>query len=496
MRTRSRREIHAMESLMANEQRIQLDNQSRTESDLSDRKQTFELPPARQSFSPLRKARNLLALFVLLFVFHPAIAAAQPPAQPALTTQTNSAAPQAANQEVTSYTLPPDLYRKAHCLGQIEFWGEIVTFLYSLAILIFVLEAHFAPKFRDLAERAAHNSFLQAAIFAPLLVATLDLLAIPVDAADHWIARKFSLSVQSWPSWLWDWTKSTLLEMLLMIVLVWILYFAIRKSPHHWWFYFWTASIPIAIFLVFLQPVVVDPMFHKFEPLDRKNAPLAAAIETMVQRTGKNIPVNRIFWMNASEKTNELNAYVTGIGASKRIVIWDTTITQFNAPQTVFVVGHEMGHYVLNHIPKGIAAGAALLFVLFYLGYRSIEWLLARRGARWGIRGVSDWASLPALLLLLTIFSFVTSPLENAFSRHIEHQADQYGLEVTHGLTPNSAQVAAQSFEILGTVDLEDPAPNPVDVFMFYSHPKIDDRIRFALSYDPWSQGSRGEFVP
>jgi len=244
-----------------------------------------------------------------------------------------------------------------------------------------------------------------------------------------------------------------------------------------------------------VQPVVVDPLFHDFEPLAQKDAPLAAALEQMVQRTGETIPETRMYWMAASAKTNELNAYVTGVGASKRIVVWDTTIAHLDTPQTVFVVGHEMGHYVLNHIPKGIAAGEAFLLVVFYLGYLALNWLLARWGPRWEIHDASDWASLPALLLLLTIFSFAANPIANAFSRSIEHQADQYGLEVTHGLTPNAAQVAAQSFEILGKIDLSDPAPNPVDVFMFYTHPTIAQRIHFALTYDPWAAGGRGEFV-
>jgi Zn-dependent protease with chaperone function len=445
---------------------------------------------------PFKIGRSVLCLFAILFIFRPCIAAAPASAQTTFAAQTASAAPVSAEQKVTSYTLPPDLYRKAHHLGQIEFWGQIVTFFYSVAILLIFLNMRLAPKFRDWAERAANNRFLQAVIFAPLLVLTLDLFGVPADLADHWIARRFGLSVQSWPSWFWDWIKSALLVIFIAIFLVWLLYVAIRKSPRRCWFYFWIATIPICFFLVFLQPVFVDPMFHRFEPLAQKNAPLAAALEQMVQRTGENIPVDRMYWMDASEKTNELNAYVTGIGASKRIVLWDTTIAQLDTPQTVSVVGHEMGHYVLNHIAKGIIAGEVLLLALFYLGYRSLGWLLARCGPRWEIREPGDRASLPVLLLLLTIFSFVASPLQNAFSRHIEHQADQYGLEVTHGLTPDSAQVAAQSFEILGKIDLEDPAPNPVDVFMFYSHPTIQDRIHFALTYDPWSHGGHGEFVP
>jgi Zn-dependent protease with chaperone function len=202
-----------------------------------------------------------------------------------------------------------------------------------------------------------------------------------------------------------------------------------------------------------------------------------------------------MFWMGASEKTTALDAYVSGFGASKRIVVYDTTIAKMSTPQIVYVAGHEMGHYVLGHIPKGISFFAGILLVFFYLGFRSVGWILARWGAKWEIRGVDDWASLPALLLLLSILFFLASPIISAFSRHDEHQADQYGLEVTHGLTPDSGQVGAQAFQTLGDVDLADPEPNPLDVFLFYSHPPIPDRVQFAVTYDPWSKGQSGEFV-
>jgi STE24 endopeptidase len=254
-------------------------------------------------------------------------------------------------------------------------------------------------------------------------------------------------------------------------------------------------SLPIAVILVFIQPLIVDPMFHKFEPLQLKDPALTASLETMVQRAGVNIPPERMFWMGAGEKTTELNAYVTGIGASKRIVVWDTTISKMNTPQIVLVAGHETGHYVLNHIWKGLLFAAVFLFVLFYLGFRTIGWLLRRFGAAWGIRGVDDWASLPALLLLLSVYSFIANPVQSAVSRYFEHQADQYGLEVTHGLIPDSSQVAAQAFQVLGEVDLSDPTPSPITVFMFYSHPPIPDRIRFSLTYDPWDKGEQPEFV-
>src|SRR5258705_120198 len=153
--------------------------------------------------------------------------------------------------------------------------------------------------------------------------------------------------------------------------------------------------------------------------------------------------------MGAGEKTTTLNAYVTGFGASKRIVVWDTTIAKLSTPQIVFVAGHEMGHYVLQHILKGLMLGAVLLLVGFYLGFKCIGWALARWGTNWGIRALDDWASLPVLLLLFSIMAFVSNPIASVVSRYFEHQADQYALEVTHGLTPDSGQVAAQAFQIL-----------------------------------------------
>ena len=147
-------------------------------------------------------------------------------------------------------------------------------------------------------------------------------------------------------------------------------------------------------------------------------------------------------------------------------MVLDTTIAKATTPEIVFVAGHEMGHYVLGHVPKSPAFFAVLLLVFFYLAYRSIGWVLARWGARWEVRGVDDWASLPALLILLSIFFFIANPIGSAFSRYQEHQADQYGLEVTHGLTADSGQVAAQAFNVLGDFDLADPEPNPVDVVL------------------------------
>jgi Zn-dependent protease with chaperone function len=408
---------------------------------------------------------------------------------------TTSTTQQQSGAKITAYTLPPDLYTKAHHLNRIRFRLALLGFVYGIAVLWLILRWKLAPKYRNWSERFSSKGFLQSALFSPLLLLTIAFLTLPLDIYGEWVEKQYGISIQGWASWSWDWIKAELISLVIGTILIWLLYVVIRRSARRWWFYFWLITLPIGVFLFFLQPLVIDPLFHKFEPLQQKDPALTASLEQMVSRAGGNVPPERMFWMGAGEKTTDLNAYVTGIGASKRIVVWDTTIAQMNTPQIVFVAGHEMGHYVLQHIPKGLVFFAVLLLIAFYVGYLSIGWLLARWGRRWEIRGLEDWASLPVLLLLLSVFLFVINPVGSAFSRYLEHQADQYGLEVTHGLTPDSGQIAAQAFQVLGEVGLSDPDPNPINVFLFYSHPPIADRVRYCLTYDPWSSGGQGEFV-
>jgi len=400
-----------------------------------------------------------------------------------------------AEQRITKYTLTPERDQKARALAQVRLRTRLVEMVYGFVVLLVVLWWKLGAKYRELGERASVRRFVQVLVFAPLIALTMDVMSLPTGIYDNWLDRGYGLSVQGWGSWFWDWAKGELLSVIFTIIIVWILYAVIRKWPRAWWFAFWLATIPLVLAVMFIQPLVIDPMFHKFEPLQVKDPGLTMELEKMVQRAGQTIPPERMFWMGAGEKTTELNAYVTGFGASKRIVVWDTTIAKMNTPQIVFVAGHEMGHYVLHHIPKGIAFAELVLLVVFYLGYRLIGGVLRRWGAAWGIRDVSDYASYPALLLVVSVLVTVVGPVFSTYSRHVEHQADQYGLEVTHGLTPDSGQVAAQSFNILGDVDLSDPAPKRWVINLFYDHPAIPDRIQYSLHYDPWGEGKTGEFV-
>src|SRR5262249_48642238 len=184
------------------------------------------------------------------------------------------------------------------------------------------------------------------------------------------------------------------------------LYAAIWQSPRRWWFHFWLASLPILVFLLFIEPIVIEPLFFDFKLLGETRPTLVDALAKVVDRGRLSIPADRMYEMNAREKLKSLNAYVSGIGVSKRVVVWDTTIQKMTTPQIQFVFGHEMGHYALNHIPKMIAFLAVFLLVALLAGYHGVNRALERWRSRWDIRGVEDWASLPLLALVVTVVSF------------------------------------------------------------------------------------------
>jgi Zn-dependent protease with chaperone function len=394
-----------------------------------------------------------------------------------------------------TYTLPPDKLAKAieyaHARNRLHFIGAG----YGMLVLVLLLAWKVAPQFRDWAQAASHRRLLQAYIFAPLLFLTIDVLQLPVSLYGHHLSLKYEQSIQGWGSWFWDWTKAELLGFALAGILIWILYGVMRRSPQHWWFYFWLAAVPILIFLMFLAPVVIEPLFFKFQPLAQKDPALVTDIEKVVARGGLKIPPDRMYEMKASEKLKSLNAYVTGIGASKRVVVWDTTIKKMTPGEILFVFGHEMGHYVLRHIWIGIGFSAVVILLFLFLGFHAMQWALAHWGSSWGIGGIQDWASLPVLLLAVAVFSFLAEPLTNSFSRRLEHNADIYGLEVIHGIVPDSSNAAADAFQILGEVSLDDPNPSPFIKFWLYDHPSISDRVRFASQYDPWAAGRPRKYV-
>jgi STE24 endopeptidase len=388
-----------------------------------------------------------------------------------------------------SYSLPPDKLQRAIEYAHAGYWLHFTSELYTILILAIIVAAGLSAKFRDWAEAASKRRFVQALVFIPLLLVANELLYLPANIYGQHLELAFDQSIQSWPSWLWDWTKTELITLACAIPLALLLYAVIRRSPRRWWLYFWLATLPMIVIVMYLEPMIIEPMFYRFEPLAATHPALVDQLEGLVARAGLNIPPGRMFEMKASEKLNSLNAYVSGFGGSKRVVVWDTTLEKLTTPETLFVFGHEMGHYVLGHIRSSLIWLSLLLLALLFFGSYIVRWLIARWGSRWRIRGVDDWASLPILLLVLVVFSFLTEPLVNSYSRWQEHQADIYGLEVTHGMVPDSADVAAHSFQVMGEIGLDEPNPGRFIEFWLYSHPSTSSRLAFAQSYNPWANG-------
>ena len=399
-------------------------------------------------------------------------------------------------KDVQSYKLSPEKYQKAIAYSRARYWEYFIGAAYFLLILLLLLRWRAAPRLRDWAERASSRYWVQLLWFAPMFILLLGALGLPTDLYGQCLSLKYDQSIQSWGSWFWDWTKGQLLALALGTLFIGILYAVIRRSPRRWWLYFWLLALPILLFISFLQPLVIDPLFNKFAPLQSTHPELVESIEKVVSHAGLTIPRDRVFLMKASEKTKQVNAYVTGLGASKRVVIWDTIIAAEPGPMIMHTLGHEIGHYVLGHIWSGFAFFAALALVLFYLAKRFFDWALAKSGTAWDIRGPDDWASLPLWIMIVFLLSFLSTPIGNAFSRYQEHEADRYGLEVIHGIVANPGEVAAQAFQVDGEIDLQDPAPPAFIEFWLYDHPAVNDRILFSRTYDPWAKGEKPKYVP
>jgi STE24 endopeptidase len=441
---------------------------------------------------PRQTGFPLLLLF-LVMLSAPMAATAQ--RQPAVASAQQSQSSLAASQPITQYTLPPEKLREAVDLARTGRELYFEDFAASIILLILLLRLRIASRFRDWAEAATSNRLGQAAIFTALLLVTMDLLVLPLDARGHALVLQYRLSVQPWGSWLADFAKNQAFTILIGALLAWLAFIFLQRSPRRWWFWFWCIAVPLVVFATFLEPLVFEPMFYDFRPLAASDPQLTQKIEEISARAGIEIPENRIFEMLASKKLNELNAYVTGIGPSKRVVVWDTLFAKMTDDEVLDVVGHELGHYVLGHVWKGIVLSMIGLFISLWILRWLLELALNRWAGQFGIRQLADWPTLAALWLLASLLTFAATPITNAISRHFEHQADQFGLEVIHGVVPDAPQVAAHSDQVLGEVDLEEPDPSPLAVFWFYDHPPIAQRIQFSLHYDPWASGQKPEFV-
>jgi Zn-dependent protease with chaperone function len=396
-----------------------------------------------------------------------------------------------------SYTLTPERRAQAIAYSRSLYFLYFLGTLVSIAIYFLLWRAWVAVPFRNWARKASRHHFVQCLIFVPLFVAAATLLNLPLDFYSGYVLEhRFGLSTQGLASWAGDWGKSLGIAAVGGVIMARIFYVVVRRSPRHWWFYFWLASIPLALGFILIEPYVIEPLFYKFTPLEKSQPALVEQIEAMLKHGGISIPPAHIFEMDASSRTNVIDAYVSGLGSSKRVVVWDTTLKKMGPDELLLVLGHETGHYALYHIPKEFALDEAVALLFFFLGFFAVNWLVEWAGPLARVEGVGDLASLPLVLIVLTALVFLSDPAVNGISRYFEHQADQFGLEVAYGIVPDPNAAEIRAFQILGDEDLADPGPSPFIKFWLYTHPPLDDRIRFAATYKPWAEGKPLELLP
>jgi Zn-dependent protease with chaperone function len=437
---------------------------------------------------------RLRALLLLLVTLAAAFAApclrAQTPAETPAPAQTH----QQATPAKPAYSLPPEKLKQAIDYSRIRVILDFLGSGWGILQLVLLLALGIAARMRNFAVNLSKNRWVQGFVFTFLFLLTTTLLGLPLDMYGHHAAVAYGQSVQHWGSWFGDQAKSFGLSFVFGGLFVMLLFWVIRKSPTRWWFWFWIPAMIAVLIGVFIAPVFIDPLFNKFEPLSKSNPALVDRLEQVVHRGGIDIPPDRMFLMKASEKVTALNAYVTGYGTSKRVVVWDNSIAKATPDEISFIFGHEMGHYVLNHIPQTLVFLGVLLLIEFYLGYRGVQWLIRRYGAGWRVPSQNDWAALAVLMLVLSVLSFLSEPIINGYSRGNEHAADVYGQEAIHGIVADPQATAQQAFQVLGEQSLTDPNPSPFVEFWTFSHPSVGSRAAFAATYNPWAPGQHPRY--
>jgi STE24 endopeptidase len=360
--------------------------------------------------------------------------------------------------------------------------------LYTIIVALILLSSGLSAKLRDIASDIAKRSYPRMLVYFVLLSAVGGVFLLPFAwAGDFALEHRYGLSNQSLDGWLGDQAKALVLQLVFLGVLpiLVLVYRRLRTSPRRWWLWFAGLSFPFIAATVLIQPLVVEPAFNKFTPL--KDAHLRDRILALASRAG--IPAGRVDEVDRSAQTNKYNAYVSGFGASQHIVLWDTTLRGMDEREILFVTGHEIGHYKLGHIWKGIVADSVLSLGIFFLTWLIAGTLGRRFGPSWGFTQLHDLASMPMLAAVLNTVLFIAAPAFNALSREAEHEADTFALEITRD---NDA--GARSFIKLGSQNRSNPEPSAFVKWLLYTHPPLIERVRFATEYHPWREGRPNRF--
>ncbi|MFC4763188.1 M48 family metallopeptidase [Dyella koreensis] len=367
--------------------------------------------------------------------------------------------------------LSPEAKAKSDAYFEGGYWLMLWDLLWALGVAWLLLGTRLSVRVRDRVERLTRFRWLQTMIYAvPYLVLTT-VLTLPLTFYEGYVREhQYGLSNQDVGQWLGDQAKSLMVTLIFGTVLLAMIYAVIRKAGRTWWI--WAAGIGVAfvIFSTTIQPVYIDPLFNTYKSLP--DTPLKAEILSMARANG--IPAANVYEYDASRRSSVVSANVSGLFGTTRINLNDNLINRSTIAQIEGVLGHEMGHYVLNHYYKFILALGVIIVIVFALVNWSLGWMLRSWGARWGIRDAGDVAGMPLLVALLTLFFFISTPARNTVTRTIETEADIFGLNAAR--EPDGV---AQVYVALSKS--RKMCPSPAEEFIFFDHPSGWNRIHRAM---------------
>ncbi|MBM7694019.1 Zn-dependent protease with chaperone function [Peribacillus deserti] len=360
-------------------------------------------------------------------------------------------------------------------------YSKIRNFLFFLStpyewvFYMLILLAGLPRLFERWAQSSSKKTVVQNGIFLFWISASTLLATMPLNYIGYRLSRFYHISTQTVPSWMKDELIGFWVNFGLMWIVLTVLYWLIRKYEKKWWLYAWLLSVPFTLFLMFIQPVIIDPLYNDFYPL--KDKQLEKQILQLAAKA--DIPAEHVYEVNMSEKTNSMNAYVNGIGSNSRIVLWDTTLEKLSDDEILFIMAHEMGHYVEKHLYFGIAGYLSLSLAGLWLASRIMNYFIRRWGRTFKISSVSSLASFPLFLLITSVLLFISSPLANYVARYEEMRADTYAIKMTE-----DKEAGIHSFQELTKSGLSEVNP-PFLVKLFrYTHPTMLERIQMLENWE------------
>jgi STE24 endopeptidase len=377
--------------------------------------------------------------------------------------------PQTADASATDeFMTDSDRVRSYHRTGRIL---SVAGYLVDLALLLTLLFTGGSIALRTLALHYSPRPWLALLIYLSLFGIIMQVAGLPFDfLRGFWLEHRYGLSNLTLAGWVKDQLKGFAVGGTLGVLAVEFLYAVIRRSPERWWIICAIVFIGFFVLLANLAPVLIFPIFFKVKPLE--NPSLTERLLELSRRAGTR--VRGVFEWKLSEKSKKANAALMGLGNTRRIILSDTLLEQFQDEEVEAVLAHELGHHVHHHIVQSIVLQGAATFVGFYLIHRTLTWL----GPHFGFQGEADFANLPLLALVVTALSLILLPAVNSYSRAMERQADAYALEAIPSPAP-----FISSMEKLAELNLAERQPNRWIEFIFYSHPSIQKRIDFAQKF-------------